>query len=82
MGAMVLVVVVLFVLEMIMNDELAWATLIERATARDTLEISEYPPWALARQGNNYQVTLRREPLGVRSSETKEASIREPMKLN
>ncbi|KAF9177059.1 hypothetical protein BGZ51_009241, partial [Haplosporangium sp. Z 767] len=78
----VILVAVLFVLDMIMNDAVSKAsvtTLIEHSTAEREIsakgdkknwEESEYPLWRLIKQGNNYQVTLRGERVGLRSSET------------
>ncbi|KAF9181401.1 hypothetical protein BGZ50_005516 [Haplosporangium sp. Z 11] len=80
-AVIVLFVLVLFVLDMIMNDAVSKAnltTLIEHSTAEHEVsakddkknwEESEYPPWGLIKQGNNYQVTLRGERVGLRSSE-------------
>ncbi|KAF9176543.1 hypothetical protein BGZ50_000382 [Haplosporangium sp. Z 11] len=78
----VILVAVLFVLDMIMNDAVSKAsvtTLIEHSTAEREIsakggkknwEESEYPLWRLIKQGNNYQVTLRGERVGLRTSET------------
>ncbi|KAF9182130.1 hypothetical protein BGZ51_004945 [Haplosporangium sp. Z 767] len=75
-------VVVLFVLDMIMNDAVSKAsvtTLIEHSTAENEIPVkddkrdwgvSEYPPWELVRQGSTYQVTLRGERVGLKTSET------------
>ncbi|KAF9958798.1 hypothetical protein BGZ72_010860 [Mortierella alpina] len=79
----VLIVVVLFALDRLMNDAVSRAsvtTLIEHSTAQEKLpakgkkanwEETDYSSWALVKDGDNYQVTLRREHIGVRSDETK-----------
>ncbi|CAO3566743.1 unnamed protein product [Mortierella alpina] len=79
----VLIVVVLFVLDRFMNDAVSRAsvtTLIEHSTAHDELltkgkaaewEETDYSPWALVKEGDTYQVTLRQELIGVRSDETR-----------
>lgn len=43
--------------------------LLAKVEKRDWQE-SDYSPWALVKEGNTYQVTLRRERIGVRSDET------------
>ncbi|KAF9289715.1 hypothetical protein BGZ68_008797 [Mortierella alpina] len=79
----VLIVVVLFALDRFMNDAVSRAsvtTLIEHSTAQEELlakgkktewEETDYSSWALVKKGDSYQVTLRREYIGVLSDETK-----------
>ncbi|KAF9962743.1 hypothetical protein BGZ70_007935, partial [Mortierella alpina] len=79
----VLIVVVLFALDRFMNDPVSRAsvtTLIEHSTAQEELsakgkaaewEETDYSPWALVKEGDSYQVTLRQEYIGVRSDETR-----------
>ncbi|KAG0247622.1 hypothetical protein BG011_001168 [Mortierella polycephala] len=81
-GAVLVFVAVMSVLDMVMNDAVSKAsvtTLIEHSTAEDEMPVkdgkrdweeSEYPPWGLVKQGNAYQVTLRRERIGLRTNET------------
>ncbi|KAF9989506.1 hypothetical protein BGZ75_006198 [Mortierella antarctica] len=79
----VLIVVVLFALDRFMNDAASRAsvtTLIEHSTMREELLAkgktkdwaeTDYSPWALVKEGDTYQITLRREIIGVQSEETK-----------